>query len=103
MALAQERVLAPCLDYLYRLPAVHLARQRTGAGTAFPRWRKPDRSVMSVALWRELIASPCIPAHLLGDLYAMENQRLVLNMQVSLLHTLGRQALECAGKPGVVP
>ncbi len=28
----------------------------------------------------------------------MEVQRIVLNMQISLLHTLGRQAHECANK-----
>jgi hypothetical protein len=28
----------------------------------------------------------------------MEAQRLVLNMQISLLHTLARQARECASK-----
>ena len=28
----------------------------------------------------------------------MELQRIALNMQISLLHTLGRQAQECASK-----
>jgi hypothetical protein len=35
---------------------------------------------------------------LLDDLYALEQQRIVLNMQISLLHTLGREAKECASK-----
>lgn len=36
--------------------------------------------------------------HLLADLHAIELQRITLNMQISLLHTLGRQAQECASK-----
>jgi hypothetical protein len=35
---------------------------------------------------------------LLDDLYALEQQRVVLNMQISLLHTLGREANACADK-----
>jgi hypothetical protein len=35
---------------------------------------------------------------LIDDLFAMEVQRVVLNMQISLLHTLRRQALDCASK-----
>lgn len=53
---------------------------------------------MGVALWQALIASAATPDTLLDDLYAMEQQRIVLNMQISLLHTLGRQAHECASK-----
>jgi len=38
------------------------------------------------------------PATLINDLYAIEQQRIVLNMQISLLHTLARQARDCANK-----
>ena len=53
---------------------------------------------MGVALWRELVASSSTPVNLLADLHAIELQRITLNMQISLLHTLGRQAQECASK-----
>ena len=36
--------------------------------------------------------------NLLADLHAIELQRITLNMQISLLHTLGRLAQECASK-----
>ncbi|MBX6319031.1 MULTISPECIES: DUF3158 family protein [Pseudomonadota] len=98
IALAQRRVLAQATDYPFRLLPVHLAQQTTGAGTTFLRWRRPDRSAMGVALWQSLIASPSTPDHLIGDLYAMEVQRIVLNMQVSLTHSIARQALEAAEK-----
>ncbi|OZN75261.1 integrase [Pseudomonas aeruginosa] len=75
-----------------------MAQQTTGAGTTFLRWRKHDRSAMGVALWQELMASPSTPVNLLHDLHEIELQRVMLNMQISLLHTLGRQAQECASK-----
>ena len=45
-----------------------------------------------------LMASTSTPVNLLADLHAIELQRITLNMQISLLHTLGRQAQECASK-----
>ncbi|MCK2094622.1 DUF3158 family protein [Thauera aromatica] len=96
--LAKRRVLAQADAYPFRLLPVELAQQTTGAGTVFLRWRRPDRSVMGVALWQALITSPATPDMLIDDLYAMEVQRIVLNMQISVLHTLGRQAHECASK-----
>lgn len=96
--LAKRRVLAQADAYPFRLLPVQLAQQTTGAGTTFLRWRKPDRSAMGVALWQSLITSNATPARLIDDLYAMEVQRIVLNMQISLLHMLGRQAHECASK-----
>ena len=53
---------------------------------------------MGVALWEEMIADPATPASLIDDLYAMELQRIILNMQISLTHSIARQALDCAGK-----
>ncbi|AMG43404.1 TPA: DUF3158 family protein [Pseudomonas aeruginosa] len=98
IALAQRRVLRQATGHPFHLLPAELAQQKTGAGTTFLRWRRPDRSAMGVALWQELIASPATPVNLLADLYALEQQRIVLNMQISLLHTLGRQAQDCANK-----
>ena len=98
IALSEHRVLAQATRYPFTLLPVQLAQQTTGAGTTFLRWRKPDRSAMGVGLWQALIASTATPAYLIDDLYAIEQQRIVLNMQISLLHTLGRQAQECANK-----
>lgn len=98
IGLAQRRVLPQARAYPFSLLDVQLAQQTTGAGTTFLRWRNHDRSAMGVALWEALIDRPATPASLVDDLYAMELQRIVLNMQISLLHTLGRQAQECASK-----
>lgn len=100
IALAQRQVMPQASGHPFHLFPVELAQQKTGAGTTFLRWRRPDRSVMGVGLWQGLIGSPRTPANLLDDLLALELQRVALNMQVSLLHTLGRQALDCASKMG---
>ena len=53
---------------------------------------------MGVALWEALLANPATPGSLIDELYAIELQRIVLNMQISLTHSIARQALECANK-----
>ena len=98
IGLAQRRVLQQARAYPFSLLDVQLAQQTTGAGTTFLRWRNLDRSSMGVALWEALLANPATPASLIDELYAIELQRIVLNMQISLTHSIARQALECASK-----
>jgi len=98
IALTQRRVLTQARGYPFSLLDVQLAQQTTGAGTTFLRWRNLDRSSMGVALWADLLADPATPAALIDDLYVLELQRIVLNMQVSLTHSIARQAQECANK-----
>lgn len=93
-----QRLLAQATVYPFsRLSAV-LTQQTTAAGTAFLRWRNVDRSVMGVALWSALIDHPATPLQMRDELFALEIERVALNMQVSLTHHLARQARECAQK-----
>jgi hypothetical protein len=99
IGLAQRQVLQQARGHPFHLLPVELAQQTTGAGndvscagattTARP-WAWP--------CGRTLMASTSTPVNLLADLHAIELQRITLNMQISLLHTLGRQAQECASK-----
>lgn len=98
ISLALRHVLPQARQVPFNLLGVQLAQQTTGAGTTFLRWRNLDRSSMGVALWEGLIAAPATPVSLIDDLYAMELQRIALNMQISLTHSIARQALDCAGK-----
>jgi len=98
MNLAQHQILPQVRAYPFSLLSVQLAQQPTGAGTTFLRWRNPDRSAMGVALWQQVMMNPSTPTTLIDDLYTVEQQRIVLNMQISLLHTLTRQANDCANK-----
>lgn len=98
ISLAQRRVLPQSRRRPFDLLPIELAQQSTGAGTTFLRWRNTDRSAMGVALWEALIVTPRTPVTLIADLLAMEEQRIVLNMQISVLHSMARQAQDCAGK-----
>lgn len=98
ISLAQERVLPQARGFPFNLLSVHLGQQTTGAGTSFLRWRNLDRSSMGTALWEGLMADPTTPASLIGDLYAMELQRIALNLQISLTHSIARHAQDSAQK-----
>ena len=98
ITLAQRQVLPQARAYPFNLLDVQLAQQTTGAGTTFLRWRNLDRSAMGVALWESLLDRPATPVSLIDDLYAIELQRIVLNMQISLTHSIARLALECASR-----
>lgn len=98
--LASHDVLGQAERYPFTLLPIRLTRQSTSAGTVFLRWTRVDRRQMGVALWEQLLEDPRTPAHLLDDLFALEQQRITLNMQISLFNTLGRQASACAEKLG---
>lgn len=97
MRLAQ-RLVSQATAYPFSHLPVLLAQQTTSAGTAFLRWRNADRSAMGVSLWAELMGDPSTPAALVHELFALERERIVLNMQISLTHSLARQAKACAEK-----
>ena len=95
-----QRLLSQATAYPLNLLPVVLAQQSTAAGTTFLRWRNADRSAMGVALWARLIGQRTTSSALAQEMFALELERIVLNMQISLTHTLSRQALECAQKMG---
>ena len=98
-ALAQE-VLSQARRYPFTLVPVRLTEQNTQAGTQFLRWQQVTDRRMGVGVWVEMMGSPRTPESMLQDLYAMELQRITLNMQMSLLHSITKQAAECAEKMG---
>jgi hypothetical protein len=96
--LANDDVLQQAQRYPFSLLPIRMTRQSTGAGTVFLRWSRTDRSKMGVQLWDELLDDPRTPANLIADLYQLELQRITLNMQISLTHSICRQATECVEK-----
>lgn len=96
--LATEQVLAQSERYPFTLLPIRMTRQSTGAGTVFLRWSRMDRSKMGVDLWGELILDDRTPTSLVSELLAMELQRITINMQVSVIHSMSRQAFLCASK-----
>lgn len=98
-ALVQD-VLAQVRRHPFTLLPVRLTDQNTQAGTLFLRWQHVATRRMGVGVWVQMVSSPKTPVSMLQDLYALELQRITLNMQISLIHSIGKQAAECAEKMG---
>ncbi|MNZ11313.1 hypothetical protein D3C78_281760 [compost metagenome] len=82
----------------YSLLNLRLARQSTGAGSTFLRWRSRDFSRMGVNVWADQMNNTAHSPSLRQALYHVEIDRIALNLQMSVTHSLYRQAVECAGK-----
>ncbi|WP_051070742.1 DUF3158 family protein [Pseudomonas asplenii] len=98
ITLAIVEVLAQAERYPFTLLPIRLVKQSTGTGTIFLRWSRADRTKMGADLWSELVRDEQTPINLISDLYALELQRIVINMQISLAHSMERQAFLCANK-----
>ncbi|MCL1861726.1 MAG: DUF3158 family protein [Proteobacteria bacterium] len=98
IGLAHNRLLTQARSHPYGLLSAQLSLQETSAGTSFLRWRSPDRSRMGVSLWDKLMNEPTLPVELLAQLAAMERQRIAYNLQMSLLHSIARQAIDGAAR-----
>lgn len=92
------------LDQLRRHPfsllPVRLVEQKAQSGTAFLRWQNVANRRMGVDIWADMVRHPRTPISLLQDLYELELQRITLNMQMSLVHSIAKQARQCAEKMG---
>lgn len=82
----------------YCLLDARLVKQASACGTTFLRWRTRDFSKMGVDLWEELMCNPTLPPVVRQALHEFESARITLNMQMSVVHTLRRQALDCEQK-----
>ena len=80
------------------LLGIRLVLQNTGAGTTFLRWRTQDFSRMGALVWERLMRNPRLPPDLRTALFQLECNRIALNLQMSVLHSLQRQALDCSHK-----
>lgn len=96
--LADQQILNQVNLYPFALLPVRLMKQTSMTGTVFLRWCTPKKKQMGTHLWEALIQSSQTPAYLLEDLYVLERQRIIFNMQISSLQSMMRQALDCAEK-----
>ncbi|MGL4667075.1 MAG: DUF3158 family protein [Saezia sp.] len=96
--LGDEQILNQCKVYPFALLPVKMVCFPGREGMQWFRWRMTDSSRMGETLWDEFINSPSTPAHLVNDLLDMEKQRITLNMQISQLHNMARQARIAAAK-----
>ena len=73
--------------------------QNTSAGSTFLRWRTRDFARMGVAVWERQVGNQALPQVVREGLHRFECERIALNLQMSVVHSLYRQASTCASGP----
>lgn len=82
----------------YSLLDIRLVLQNTSAGSTFLRWRTRDFTRMGVAVWERQVCNKALPQVVREGLRYFECNRIALNLQMSVVHSLYRQATTCAIK-----
>lgn len=82
----------------YSLMDIRLVLQNTSAGSTFLRWRSRDFSRMGVGVWERQLCNKSLPQVVREGLHQFECERIALNLQMSVVHSLYRQAATCAVK-----
>ncbi|QYN03665.1 DUF3158 family protein [Pseudomonas protegens] len=82
----------------YSLLDIRLVLQNTSAGSTFLRWRTRDFARMGVAVWERQLRNKTLPQFVREELHRFECERVALNLQMSVVHSLYRQASTCAIK-----
>ncbi|MBD0702475.1 DUF3158 family protein [Pseudomonas sp. PSB1] len=82
----------------YSLLDIRLVLQNTSAGSTFLRWRTRDFARMGVAAWERQVSNKALPQAVREGLQRFECERIALNLQMSVVHSLYRQASTCAIK-----
>lgn len=82
----------------YPLLGLRLVRQNSASGSSFLRWRSADFARMGVEVWANVASQPTLPHWLRAELQQLEHDRITLYLQMSVVHTLYRQAQACAQK-----
>ncbi|CRM57260.1 DUF3158 family protein [Pseudomonas sp. 25 R 14] len=82
----------------YSLLDMRLVLQNTRAGSRFLRWRTRDYARMGVVVWERQISNHALPQRVREGLGHFESERIALNLQMSVMHSLHRQATSCATK-----
>ena len=82
----------------YSLLDIRLVLQNTGAGSTFLRWRTRDIARMGVAVWERQVRNQALQQVVREGLHRFECERIALNLQMSVVHSLYRQTTTCAIK-----
>ncbi|MGH8351611.1 MAG: DUF3158 family protein [Pseudomonas sp.] len=82
----------------FSLLDLRLVVQHSSAGTDFLRWRSRDFSCMGAEVWQQAMEQPQLVQSVRAALHQLEVNRVTLNLQMSCLHSLYRQATAAANK-----
>jgi hypothetical protein len=93
-----EAVVEQAARSPYSCLSIRLVLQNTPAGSSFLRWRTRDFAQMGVAVWERQLGHPTLSPAVREQLHRFECARIALNLQMSVVHSLYRQATTCATK-----
>ncbi|TNB81572.1 DUF3158 family protein [Pseudomonas sp. Fig-3] len=82
----------------FSLLDLRLVVQHSATGTDFLRWRSPDFQRMGVQVWQQAMGHSHLTPVLREALYQLEVNRVTLNLQMSSLQSLYRQAVTGVSK-----
>lgn len=82
---------------LQHLPLI-LCRGPARSGATYLRWRNYSQSLSGTAAWQALMADPAYSPELRESLFAIERDRIMFNMQMSVMTFILRQHRECSEK-----
>lgn len=94
----QVRMLQRACRFPVRYLPLLLCRGPARSGANFLRWRNQENNRSGVLAWQELMQSPTLPPQAREALLQIERDRIVFNMQMSVLTFILRQCRECAQK-----
>ncbi|EDT2963674.1 DUF3158 family protein [Salmonella enterica subsp. enterica] len=94
----QTRILQRAWRYPLRYLPLLLCRGPARSGANFLRWRNQENNRSGTLAWRELMQSPDLPQAVREALLQIEQDRIVFNMQMSIVTFILRQTRECAQK-----
>lgn len=75
-----------------------LCRGPARSGATFLRWRNQQNNRSGTAAWLALVQDTSLPQEVRNALLAIERDRIVFNMQMSVVTFIQRQIRECSAK-----
>ncbi|WP_243385185.1 DUF3158 family protein [Caviibacterium pharyngocola] len=80
------------------LPITLIRDKASSSGGTFLRWRYLTNTGTGNIMWRKIVADKNQPLSIRQKLVAAEKDRVLINMQMSILNFMLRQLKECAQK-----
>lgn len=94
----QTRILQRAWRFPIRYLPLILCRGPARSGANFLRWRNQENNRSGTLAWGEHLQSLAISAPVRSALLAIEHDRIIFNMQMSIVTFIIRQTRECSEK-----
>ncbi|WP_101776056.1 DUF3158 family protein [Pasteurella oralis] len=80
------------------LPLIFIRDRASSSGASFLRWRNLKNTKSGQQAWENIVTDHQYPTEIRQALLKVEKERIALNMQISILSYIIRQASECKSK-----